>query len=508
MIVTDTATMKLPTVVLDTTLADLYRQAGSSYTDKRIGQVLSGFSAAVPLGPKIPPNRKYIYQDGPFTSSDGISHTDGPTTAIKYLSLVNQRDAFICGAAPAIFFHMDSSSQRRRHDQKQVVKTLATLSDAQRPHLVFCDGPECIPIDETGIDCIACKVINDDLEKYNNGVPLETHWFLNSKRALADSGLPTPKCVAVTVDGFPADAQSCCALCIGSGLQGFNQATFGGAGTFIVRTEDERQNIIDDLGKGFLSRLLSAVNAANSHLEPATMLLSDLVQDPVGDYGVTFFVNEKGRQPLFLGVSKQMIVDDTAWVGSIIDYKQQNELRLKFGSLINRISDWLQSYGYLGPAGADILEDADGTFHVVDLNVRTTGSCALPLLRTHFTSRGLSCASAFSIDVEKRRDDFLEMFPREFQAGRMCIVSWYEDEESGSSLAELVVGGEDENRLKSLMDRVNEVSKNVTFCRGAMNIGGSDRLDAWDNRRNTKREINRSIINDRSGASSSPPHES
>ncbi|KAJ3517427.1 hypothetical protein NM208_g14704 [Fusarium decemcellulare] len=242
-----------------------------------------------------------------------------------------------------------------------------------------------------------------------------------------------------------------------------NQATFGGAGTFIVRTEDERQNIIDDLGKGFLSRLLSAVNAANSHLEPATMLFSDLVQDPIGDYGVTFFVNEKGRQPLFLGVSKQMIVDDTAWVGSIIDYKQQNELRLKFDSLINRISDWLQSYGYLGPAGADILEDADGTFHVVDLNVRTTGSCALPLLRTHFTSRGLSCASAFSIDVEKRRDDFLEMFPKEFQAGRMCIVSWYEDEESGSSLAELVVGGEDEKRLKSLMDRVNEVSKNVTF---------------------------------------------
>jgi hypothetical protein len=188
---------------------------------------------------------------------------------------------------------MDTSPQRRDHDQKQVIKTLAILPDSQRPQPVFCDGPESILIKEAGIDFLACKVINDDLERYNNVVPLETHWFLNSKRALADSGLPTPKCVAVTVDGFPTDAQSCCDICIGSGLNGFvipedcagargtwlkeqslrlyealkshplpfvlkNQATFGGAGTFIAKTEEERQKIVEDLGKGFLSRLLSA----------------------------------------------------------------------------------------------------------------------------------------------------------------------------------------------------------------------------------------------------------
>ncbi|KAM5357144.1 hypothetical protein ACJZ2D_016566 [Fusarium nematophilum] len=483
------------------TLADLYCQAGSSYTDKRIGQVLSGFSAAVALGPRVPANRKYIYQDGPFTSSDDEpSHADGAKTGVKYLSLINQRDAFICGASPAIFFHMDASPQRRRHDQKQVVKTLAALSDAQRPSLVFCDGPEHIPVEEAGIDLLACKVVSDGLERYGDSlvVPLETHWFVNSKRALADSGLPTPRCEAVVVDGFPADAQSCCALCIGSGLGGFvipdgcagargtwlkeqslrlyaalkshplpfvlkNQATFGGAGTFIVRTEEDRQTIIDHLGKGFLSRLLSAVNAENSHLEPATMLFSDLVQDPIGDYGVTFFVNEKGRRPTFLGVSRQMIEGGTAWVGSIIDYRHQNDLRLKFDTLMTHISEWLQSYGYIGPAGADILEGADKTLHVVDLNVRTTGSCCLPLLRTHFASRGLGCASSFSIDLEMRRDDFLRLFAEECREGRLCVISWYEDEESGSSLAEVVVGGEDEAELKGIMDRVRDVSNNVTF---------------------------------------------
>ncbi|KAJ4327952.1 hypothetical protein N0V84_001627 [Fusarium piperis] len=495
--ITDT-NVKLPTVVLDTTLTDLYRQSGSPYADNRIGQVFANFSATLTLGPKIPPNRKYMYHDSPFTSSHDRTPADDAITAVKYLSLLNQRDAFICGTSPVIFFHMGSSSQRRRHDQKQVVKTLATLPDAQRPPLIFCDGPEYIPIKEAKIDAVACKAICDYLEGYENVVPLETHWFLNTKRALAESGLPTPKSVAVTVEGFPINAESCCALCVENSLDGFvipsdcvgargtwlreqslrlyqaieayplpfvlkNQMTFGGAGTFMVRTEKDRQGIINDLGKGFLNRLVSSVNETNSHLEPATLLFSDLIQDPIGDYGVTFFVNEKGRRPIFLGVSEQMIEGDTAWVGNIIDYRQQNDLGLKFSSLVAQISEWLQSYGYVGPAGADVLEKVDGTLYVVDLNVRTTGSCCMPLLRTHFTSRGLDCASSFAVDVEKGRDEFVDMFRSELQQGRICILSWYEDEVSGWSLAHLVVGAQDEVSLKELTDRVMETCGHVIF---------------------------------------------
>ncbi|SCO80186.1 uncharacterized protein FRV6_04399 [Fusarium oxysporum] len=492
-----TTNIQLPKAVLDTTLNDLYRQAGSEYRNKRIGQVLSSFSALVPPSSKITPNHKYIYQGGPFTSSKGSrTEKEDSATAIKYLSLVNQRGAFVCGTAPVIFFYMDGDSKKRDHDRKQVAKMSATLPDYQRPQPVFCEGPDSIPINETGIDLLACKVVHDSLERHINVVPLETHWFLNSKRALADSGLPTPKCVIITVKGIPKDAQPCCAPCTGSGLDSFvipgdctgnrgtwlkeqsqriydalkshplpfvlkSQETFGGAGTFIAKTEEERQRIIDNLGKGFLGRLLSSVNADNSHLEPATMLLSGMIQNPIGDYGMTVFNNKKGQEPVFLGVSKQMIQDGTAWVGSTIDYRQQSELRLRFETLTNQISEWLQSYEYIGPAGADVLEDADG-FHVVDLNVRTTGSCYLPLLRKHFTNRVLYIESSFSTDVQQR-DEFLDMFKAEFQDGRMCVISWYEDQEKGSSLAELVIGGEDDDRLKELMDRVNEMSKSVTF---------------------------------------------
>ncbi|ENH72405.1 hypothetical protein FOC1_g10013061 [Fusarium oxysporum f. sp. cubense race 1] len=170
---------------------------------------------------------------------------------------------------------MDRDSKKRDHDRKQVTKTSATIPDYQRPQPVFCEGPDSIPINETGIDLLACKVVHDSLERHINVVPLETHWFLNSKRALADSGLPTPKCVIITVKGIPKDAQSCCAPCTGSGLDSFvipgdctgnrgtwlkeqsqriydalkshplpfvlkSQETFGGAGTFIAKTEEER----------------------------------------------------------------------------------------------------------------------------------------------------------------------------------------------------------------------------------------------------------------------------
>lgn len=499
---TETA-VELPTVVLDATLADFYSRAGPSFEGKHIGQVLSGFSALIPLGPGMPRNRKYIYQDGPFASGNGdgteANGNSSGSTAVKYLSLITQRDAFISGKeSTCIFFDMDASTERQKHDRAQVIKTLATLSEDQRPKLIFCKGPAHIPVKDAGIDLVACKIVLDELEQYNNIVPLETHWFLNSKRALAESGLPTPKCVIITIKGCPAEAKACCELCGGLEPDDFviplacvgargtwlkeqsiklyetlmshplpfvlkNQETFGGAGTYFVRTEDERQEIIETLGKGLLNRLLSIINPLNSHLEPATLLFSELVQDPVGDYGITFFVNEKGIEPTFLGVSKQMIQGGTAWIGSTIDYSNQEELRVKFQSLIHQVAIWLQSHGYIGPAGADILETADGKYNVVDLNVRTTGSVALPLLRKHFTSRGFHCASSFSINVDKRREEFIKMFKQEIREGRLSILSWYEDMDSGSSLADVAAGGEDEDGLMEMMTRVREVSSNVTF---------------------------------------------
>ena len=46
-------------------------------------------------------------------------------------------------------------------------------------------------MESNGIDLLAAKMALDDLEGFPLAVDLETHYFLNSKAALATSGLPT-----------------------------------------------------------------------------------------------------------------------------------------------------------------------------------------------------------------------------------------------------------------------------------------------------------------------------
>ncbi|CZR35370.1 uncharacterized protein FPRO_00507 [Fusarium proliferatum ET1] len=125
-------------------------------------------------------------KDDPYTSSKGSStEREDSATAMKYKSLLNQPEAFICGTAPVIFLSMDLDLKKRDHNQIQVAKTLATLPYYyQRSQPVFCERPDSILIDETGVALLVCKVVNDDLERDPNVVPLKTYRFLDSKLVL------------------------------------------------------------------------------------------------------------------------------------------------------------------------------------------------------------------------------------------------------------------------------------------------------------------------------------
>jgi hypothetical protein len=139
---------------------------------------------------------------------------------------------------------------------------------------------------------------------------------------------------------------------------------------------------------------------------------------------------------------------------------------------MHEIAAWLHKYGYFGPTGADILEtapvdgestDSTANFHIVDLNVRTSGSMCLPLLRGHFRKRGFSCGSSFNITVKATRDEFIKQWQENFESGRMCILSWYEHKGDGTSIADVAVGGEDESRLQEEMKRIRDTTDEVTF---------------------------------------------
>lgn len=498
---------KLPTIKLDTTLNELYQQKAPNGKKQRIGQVLCGVSTGINITPHFPKNTKYIYQDSAFNSVPKSELRDDNTElrrslAEKYLSLVPQREAFNCGAAPVILFNVGQSEDEIAHDKTEAEKTLGILTEDQRPEIIFCPGPAQIPVEKHNIDALAYKVVLDTFEGYPLAVPLETHWWLNTKEALATSGLPTPKTDIIEVEGHAPEADSCCEDCKQgeptfiptscSGVRGQwldeqitriitavatkpipfvlkNQQTYGGAGTYVVTKPHDREELISDFSSGLLRKLLSQITSANVHLKPGSVMLSDMVADPVGDYGITFFVHQDGSST-FLAASEQMTDESHAWVGSNIRYPHQAELKKRFTPLVEQISKFLHEKGYYGPVGADALEtksQKDGSneteLNVVDLNVRTSGSICLPLLRTHFEKRGLTCASSFSITTKDGRDEFIERWQDEFESGRMCILSWYEDKPAKISIADVAIGAKDDKKLQEAIEKVRESTDEVTF---------------------------------------------
>lgn len=97
---------------------------------------------------------------------------------------------------------------------------------------------------------------------------------------------------------------------------------------------------------------------------------------------------------------------------------------------------------------------------IIDLNVRMTGSLTLAFLRGHFSERrGLHEASITQrFKFEHKRDDFRKLVAAEIAEGRLIIVAWFYDAPSGFSWGNLVVGGEDEKRLKVLMDKIRSLA--------------------------------------------------
>jgi len=506
------AKLDLPTITLDRTLTDLYHQYCPSLSHKRIGHIYCGTTCAADISLDFPRNRKYIYQDGSF--NDPLHHEKSReevqrTLAPKYLSLIPQRDSFITGKAPTIFFYSDRSPVGIEHDDREVERTLASLAESQRPEVIFAAGPADVAsickdheIDalevKLVVDAIADPGIVEGIEHMSKMlIDADILWYLNAKEALARSGLSTPATEVVDIEGHCPAAAECCDICFKSIEETVpgsctgsrrdwvvaqtervvsaverkplpfvfkNNQAFAGAGTYVVTKEAQREQLLEDLTQGgLLQRLLCCITPENRHLNPGSVLLMQMVQDPINDYGMTFFVGEDGSY-VFLAASEQMIDQSTAaWIGSKISFPHQDELKRKFADVLDQTATFLHKKGYFGPAGADFLETKEGDLQIVDLNVRTTGSLLLPLMKTHFTSRGYHSASSLSVTVEKSRDEFCEHWRPELEAGQLCIVAWYEDLNAGKSYGDVVVGAEDDEGLTEMLAKVRESTEQVTF---------------------------------------------
>ena len=250
-----------------------------------------------------------------------------------------------------------------------------------------------------------------------------------------------------------------------------NQQTFGGGGTFVVSSSEELSELRTTLSTRILPKLLSEVDASNAHLKPATLILSEMITDPIGDWGLTFFITKSG-ECVFLAVTEQIVDSTKAWIGSKISYRAQESLKKKFAPIMEESGAWLHGLGYFGPCGADILETrANGnpkeeltTMKIVDLNVRTSGSLVLALLQGHFSGRrGFHEASSFSVTVKMAREAFIEKMAGEHEDGRLVVVSWFEDVESGLSYGNVVVGAPNAETLEKEVAKIKSLASEIHF---------------------------------------------
>ena len=158
------------------------------------------------------------------------------------------------------------------------------------------------------------------------------------------------------------------------------------------------------------------------------------------------------------------------WIGSTISYDAQDKLKQKLTPIMQDIGNWLYRHGYYGPCGADILEvnpkdrscDGASTLKIVDLNVRTSGSLALGLMRGHFFDRrGLGEAGLLTVRIKLTRESFITRFEKQFSDGTMVILAWYEEVDSGVSSGYVVVGAQNKQTLEATTAEIKRLESFV-----------------------------------------------
>ncbi|KAL8706969.1 MAG: hypothetical protein Q9201_000017 [Fulgogasparrea decipioides] len=465
-------TQDLPEITLDTTLAELYDKGNPTCGKERLALLPCNANSEIAPTSKLGRNTKYLYQDFTFSTTPLHVSSDQQEeirrmVAVKYLSLLPQHDTFVAGNMPVIFLNPDpdASATASNHSRKEAERTMSSLGTVQRPKLLCYDNPEQISLKASGINVLAPKNVLDGLEGLPMVVGLETHYFLKSKAALYCTGSRRPwlrEQVTRTISQISSQPLPFVLK---------NQQTYAGGGTFVVSSQEDLKELQSTLSTQTLPKLFSQVNSCNAHLKPATLIMSEMITNIIGDWGLTFFVTRAG-ECIFLALTQQMVDPKKAYIGSTISYTAQDSLKERFTPIMRKIGAWLSSYGYYGPCGADILESVPqhgqssgaSEFNIVDLNVRTTGSLAVAVLRGHFSEqRGLHEASAFAVSVEMTRDAFIRAFARQFREGRIVIVAWYEDRASGVSYGKLVIGARDKEALEEEVARVKKVVSEVHF---------------------------------------------
>ena len=341
-----TMDLSKPQVTLDTTLADLYaaeHQAGDPSTTL----VPCYWCSDVDYNDFIPRTSKYLYQGTPPPKTE----KEKRELVIQCLSLECQRFGFSAGQMEIVLFDISGFTSRL-----DAIKTFNVLPVEQRSKVIFANGLVDL-IAKRPEGQFAVVVPHEAFASHKQTVDPDTLYKLLSKRYLALSGLPTPETSILDLDDSLGSVEGKLSKAV-SWIRTFSlprvfktQQGMSSVGTFLVRTEDERESLIDSLSEHSLRTTLESVNAANAYLCPSSILSQEMIIQAKECFAASFFVRRNG-DGIFLGACRQtMDSQSNAWLGATIKYLDQGRLRRRLGPVVSQLAEYLHREGYYGPAG-------------------------------------------------------------------------------------------------------------------------------------------------------------
>lgn len=440
---------------LDQTLQQLYEQDKSNDQDVHLAYALP--TASVQMTDGIPLSKKYVYQDP-------LMHNDRDTLARIFTQVLPHLFGLIGGKTKLIMFDLDDSTTFNNRDlpRQDTEKVMAQLPEHQRPSIIYVKDASEIKLPPNTVLGMANPM--DLAENLMVAVPLEAHYRGLSKRELALSDLPTPPSIVVDTELDPQCVKkpSLRSKEVQRMLQVVKDRpipfviklpqALSGQGTFLVRNAGERETALTVLGEE-VDRMLSQLNAENVHLSPVSLVVQDMC--PGEAIAVALFLTKDGK-PTISSCCDQLIDSKGHWDGCHIDFTRQECLKAKYSPVVEELAVYMHKLGYYGPLGIDVMTSATGEQLIIDLNTRPTGSHPLGYLTNYFyRHRGLNHAAIlFPVFISLSMDDFQNEFGNELQAGRIIIAGWSHEPGNKSSVATLVVAGEDDKSINYIADRI------------------------------------------------------
>ncbi|KAK7965268.1 hypothetical protein PG996_000377 [Apiospora saccharicola] len=446
---------KLPTIHLDTTLADLYRE--HSIPGSFVVTMYCVFGG-LDLHPSFPREVVWPEDEEPVPYSDDPAEQDRLRKVI--LGLKPLRRAWGLGNMEVLFFGPNITA-------KGVRTALSQLDPSQRhiPRFVVLDKGlvseqlrgmttrNTVTGEINGTESQKKKLLfwrpQGWMQEHDCLIDPQEAYDINSKKYLVTSGMRTPPSIIIDLQttDFSSSTSSPSLFHIRPVPFVVKLCRAGcGFGTYLVRNESERASTLTAL-------------TTYQRRGVGEVLLSDYV-DLAEDLAVHFLIGAPGTahdrsNPLILGVTIQTLTPGGKWTGGHIDYSAQPCLKDYVRETLRDTTRKLPE-SFVGWAGIDIVTDKRTKEQfVVDLNARFTGSMPICFMSGHFWERrGLPLAQFAAFEYQAAHADAIyERLDPLVQSGCAVVTATATINGSegggddGTHMADIVWGGRDQGDL-------------------------------------------------------------